>query len=171
MKKSNTVKKTCTNCETVFDKPTRFAKEDRNYFCNSGCAASFNNKRREIGTKRSKLERWIEPRLKEDYPNLKIDFNKKNAINSELDIYIPSLKLAIEINGRFHYEPVFGQALLEATQRNDREKAEACKKAGIELITIDASSLKFLTHKRGYHYLNMIHEIIDQSKTSQVKEP
>jgi len=43
------------------------------------------------------------------YPDLVIHFNKKDAINSELDIYIPSLKLAFELNGIFHYEPIFGK--------------------------------------------------------------
>ena len=151
---------TCKNCDVAFLKEARFAKEDRNYFCGSSCSVSYNNKRREVGKKRSKLEMWIEPRLKEDFPNLDIHFNRKDAINSELDIYIPSLKLAIEINGRFHYEPVFGQALLEATQKNDREKEAACKKRGIEFVVIDASSLKFLTHKKGYRYLRKINEII-----------
>jgi very-short-patch-repair endonuclease len=156
-----TVEMTCANCGELFERAARFAGEDRNYFCGSACSATYNNKQREVGHTRSKLELWIEPRLKEDYPNLDIHFNRKDAINHELDIYVPELKLAIEINGRFHYEVVYSQSLLEATQRNDAEKAQKCKEAGIELVTIDASSLKYLTHKKGYRYLNMIHEIID----------
>ncbi len=155
-----TVELTCANCRVAFLKEARFTKEERNYFCTCSCSVSYNNKRREIGKKRSKLELWIEPRLKEDFPGIDIHFNRKDAINSELDIYVPSLKLAIEINGRFHYEPVFGEALLKATQKNDREKEQACKDLDIEFVVVDASGLKFLTHKKAYRYLNEIKEVI-----------
>ena len=36
---------------------------------------------------RSKLEKWLEEQLIKMYPNLEIHFNRKDAINSELDIY------------------------------------------------------------------------------------
>lgn len=156
-----TIELTCTKCNKSFLKEARFAKEDRNYFCGSSCAASHNNKKRPVGKKRSKLELWLEPRLTEHYSHIDIHFNKKDAIGSELDIYIPSLKLAIEVNGRFHYVPVFGQALLEATQRNDREKAQSCKDNGIKLVSIDASGLKFLTHKKAQRYFMMIVDEIE----------
>ena len=34
------------------------------------------------------------------------------AINSELDVYVPSLNLAFELNGIFHYEPIYGEKKL-----------------------------------------------------------
>lgn len=54
-----------------------------------------------------------------------------------LDIFVPKLKIAIEYQGRQHYEPVpfFGgeEAFLE-TQKRDRRKAQLCTNNGIALI-------------------------------------
>ena len=54
-----------------------------------------------------------------------------------IDVFIPSLQVAIEYNGEQHYESVecFGgrKGLLSVKER-DQRKAEACKKAGVKLI-------------------------------------
>ena len=54
-----------------------------------------------------------------------------------LDIYIPSLKLAIEYQGRQHYEPVDffgGKEGLVITQKRDKLKAKKCKENRVYLI-------------------------------------
>ena len=53
-----------------------------------------------------------------------------------LDIFLPEVSLAIEYNGEQHYHevPIFGP--LEVIQRRDREKAEACDKSGIRLLSV-----------------------------------
>jgi len=105
---------------------------------------------------------FIEPRLIEYYPKLEIEFNKK-TIGSELDIYIPELSLGFEINGAFHYDIIFGERVLEHTQRNDAEKRNLCKKAGIKLVEIDARRAGgYVTKKLGWKYLRMIMEEIDK---------
>jgi hypothetical protein len=53
------------------------------------------------------------------------------------DVYVPSLKLALEYNGQQHYGPVSifgGQDGFEATQRRDQEKRNKAKNAGIALV-------------------------------------
>ena len=61
-------------------------------------------------------------------PELLILYSDKSAIESELDIYLPSLKLAIEIQGIFHYKPIFifGDLKLKQIQDNDLNKKLIC---------------------------------------------
>ena len=107
---------------------------------------------------------WDEKKLISLYPTLKIDFNKKNAINSELDIYIPSLKLAFELNGIYHYEPIHGSNKLNQTQNNDQRKFQACYEHGISLCIIDTSKQKYFKENTSQEFLNIIVDIIDSTK-------
>ena len=101
----------CTQCNKKFTKQSAQIKKSKsgNHFCSLSCAATFNNTHKTKGTRHSKLEAWLGEQLPNLYPNLDIKYNEKSAINSELDIYIPSLKLAFELNGIYHYEPIHGQ--------------------------------------------------------------
>ena len=77
------------------------------------------------------------------FPSLEFHFNRKDTINSELDIYIPSLKIAFELNGIFHYEPIYGPEKLGQINNNDERKMQACIEHGIELCLIDVSTLTY----------------------------
>jgi very-short-patch-repair endonuclease len=166
---AETLTLTCDNCGDSFEKRKSLYKEGTGHFCGSSCAASFNNKHREQGKKTSRLEKWLNPRLQNNFPGLEIHFNKKNAINSELDIYIPSLKLAIELNGELHYKNIFSQSMLESIQKNDQEKVIACKEAGIELVVIDTSAAQYITTKLGYRYLIQVAGIIKERLNKENK--
>ena len=85
-----------------------------------------------------------------------INFCNKEVIGSELDIYIPSLKLAFEIQGIFHYEPIFGQEKLDQIQKNDLEKIQRCEELNIKLIHIDTRTQKRFTEKSSEKYLKEI---------------
>lgn len=137
-------------------------KKSPNHFCSSSCAATYNNTHKTHGTRRSKLEIWLEQKLPSLHPSLEFHFNRKDAINSELDIYIPSLKLAFELNGIFHYEPIFGPEKLSQIQNNDQRKHAACYESGIEMCWIDVSSFKKFKKERAEKYLNIITEIINK---------
>ena len=93
--------------------------------------------------------------------DLEFHFNRKDAINGELDIYIPSLKLAFELNGIFHYEPIYGSEKLASIQSNDTRKAQACLEHGIELCLIDVSTFKKFKEKRAGKFLQIIQDIIN----------
>ena len=152
----------CSNCEKEISiRPTdlRRSKTGR-FFCNSSCAATYNNTHKKHGTRRSKLESWLEVKLIERFTDIDFDFNKKDAINSELDIYIPSLKLAFELNGIFHYEPIYGADKLSKIQNNDQRKFQACIENGIELCIIDTSGMNKFTAKGAKKYLKIIEDII-----------
>ena len=96
------------------------------------------------------------------YPSIHIDFNQKKAINSELDIYIPSLNIAFELNGIFHYEPIYGTNKLRQIQENDISKSKACHEAKIDLCIIDTSTQKYFKESTSQKYLDIINNIIKE---------
>jgi len=149
----------CKRCSTEFIRIK--SQTSINNFCSKSCAVTYNNKHKTTGTRRSKLEIYIESQLKNLYPNLDILFNDKTTINSELDIYIPSLKLAFELNGLFHYEPVFGQDKLDKIVNNDNRKFAACNENQISLCVIDTSQQKYFRELTGKKYLDVIVNLIN----------
>ena len=111
--KKNKILLKCTNCNNEFLKLPNQIKMSKsgNHFCSKSCAATYNNTHKTTGNRRSKLEKYIEIELIKQYPNLEILFNDNKAINSELDIYIPSLKLAFEQHVKF-FDPNPGNVLV-----------------------------------------------------------
>jgi hypothetical protein len=154
----------CNNCGINFEKtPTEIKKsKSGKHFCSNSCSASYNNKNKTTGNRRSKLEIWLEEQLTQFYPDLPIDFNKKSAIGSELDIYIPSLNLGIELNGIFHYEPIYGTNKLDQIQSNDKSKSLACHEAKIDLCIIDTSGQTYVKPSTSQKYLDIIINIINE---------
>jgi len=152
----------CSNCNLEFKKPNYLIKKSKNHFCSQSCAATYNNKHKSHGNRRSKLEIWLETELQNIYPNLKFKFNDKLTIKSELDIYIPSLNLAFELNGIFHYEPIFGEQKFNQILMNDKSKTKACIDNQIDLCVIDTSQLKYFKPKNGEKYLKIITTIINK---------
>lgn len=151
----------CAQCNKEFSKPLNKIKTAKNNFCSSSCAATYNNTHKTKGYRRSKLEIWLETQLLILYPQIHFEFNKKDAINSELDIYIPSLKLAFELNGIFHYEPIYGENRLIKIQNNDNRKFQACLEHNIELCIIDTSHLKNFKENKAKEFLTIISNIIN----------
>lgn len=80
-----------------------------------------------------------------------------------LCIYIPSLKLAFELNGIFHYEPIYGEDKLNQIQNNDIEKNKSCINEGIKLCVINTSEQKYFKEKSSKKYLNIISNNINTS--------
>lgn len=152
----------CAHCNKTFTKLANQIKRYPNHFCSRSCAAIFNNTHKKHGTRRSKIEIYFEKCLIELYPDISFDFNKKDTINSELDIYIPSMKLAFELNGIYHYEPIHGINKLNQVQNNDQRKFQACLEKGIELVLIDISSMNYFKKEKASMFLNIITTIINK---------
>jgi very-short-patch-repair endonuclease len=161
------VKVNCLNCNKEFKKLLCELKKSPNSFCSRSCAATYNNKKKTHGTRRSKLEMYLEEELKSKYNHLEIHFNRKDTINSELDIYIPSMKLAFELNGIFHYEPIYGEKKLNQIQNNDTRKFQACLEKGIEMCIIDVSSLTYFKPTNAKKYLDIVCGLIDNKMSLQ----
>ena len=154
----------CSNCGCSFERnPSQIGKsKSGNLFCSKSCAATFNNKNKTHGNRRSKLEVWLEEQITNLYPNILINFNKKDTIGSELDIFIPSLNLAFELNGIFHYEPIYGVDKLNQIKENDKSKTKICHDLKIDLCIIDISQQKYFTSSTSQKYLDIITNIINE---------
>lgn len=151
----------CTTCGNNVSRCPKTLPKSGNIFCSSSCGATYNNTHKTKGIRRSKLEVYLEDTLIELYPNLEMDFNKTDAIESELDVFIPSMKLGIELNGIFHYEPIYGKEKLTQIKNNDSRKFQACIERQIELCIIDTSQQKYFKEETSKKYLDIITEIID----------
>lgn len=152
----------CAHCSTEFYRSPSQIKKSTNNFCSQSCGAKYNNTHKTTGNRRSKLEVQIEQQLINLYPNLEINFNRKDAISSELDIYIPSLKLAVELNGIYHFEAIHGYDKLKSIQNNDNNKFIKCHQFGINLCIIDTSHQKYFKESTSFKFLNIITNLIDQ---------
>lgn len=95
----------------------------------------------------SKLEKYIQKCLtKAGYV---IEYHRKNLIpnaNLEIDIYIPELATAVEIDGPSHFLPIYGQATLDKTIQSDNEKNGLLRYNGVMVLRV-AQTRKTLSQK------------------------
>ena len=150
----------CKECDKEVTRSPSERKKAKNVFCSNVCSGIYGAKNKTTGGTRSKLERWTELRLTERYGSLPIIFNDTTVIGAELDIYFPTLSLAFELNGIFHYEDIFGK--LDATQNRDKMKVSLCANAGIGLCVIDTSKMKYFKESACYEFWQIIINIIDE---------
>jgi hypothetical protein len=151
----------CTNCQKSFLKKTNQIKKSENHFCTRSCAAIHFNKNKKHGYRRSKIEIYIEEQIKKHYRNIIVIPNDVDTIGLELDLYFPQLNFAIEFNGVFHYEPIYGQNKLEKTQNNDQRKMISCYERGIELCVLDTSGVKHCTQKSKDFFWEIVNNILE----------
>jgi hypothetical protein len=159
----------CDQCNKPFKKFESEIKRNKHNFCNQSCAAKYTNAHKTKGTRVSKLERWLAEQLVLLFPTLEFHFNRKDAINGELDIYIPALKLAFELNGIFHYEPIYGPEKLGRMQSNDERKMQACHEHGIELCILDVSSVSYFKPAKVQKFLDIVISVV-HSKLSRISQ-
>lgn len=155
----------CSYCGKKFFKESHRMNSSKSgrHFCSNSCSAIYNNTHKSTGTRRSKLEIWLESQLNELFPSLEILFNNKDRIGSELDIFIPYFNIAFELNGIFHYKPIYGEEKLLQIHLNDTKKLEVCEKLGITLHHINTSDQEKFTTKSSKKYLEYIVNIINDS--------
>jgi hypothetical protein len=151
----------CLNCDIIFQKEyNQILKSNNKNFCSGSCRTTFNNKHKKHGIKISKLEIFIQENLNN---NFNYDFNNRDICDGlELDIYIPELKIAFEINGITHYKPIYGEEKFIKSVNKDKLKKELCKKKSIQLYIIKDEATKF-NHIYSTQILNVINNIINEN--------
>ena len=127
----------CWVCSKSFLKPLNQINIKPRHCCSRECAKLLQKYHKDWGSNRSKLEIELEAVLKKTY-NFEMTFND-TRIGYELDVEIPCLGLAFELNGPFHYKPIFGMEKLIQTQKIDREKLQKSIEMNINLIVINVS--------------------------------
>jgi very-short-patch-repair endonuclease len=95
----------------------------------------------------SKLEKYIRDKLTiEKYV---IEYHKKGIVpnsNLEVDIYLPELGTAVEIDGPSHFLPIWGEDALRKTIKSDNEKNGLLRFHGIMVLRV-AQKRKTLSQK------------------------
>lgn len=145
--KTSTIESICPICNKSVMRVRKEVNKSKSgfIFCSQSCAAKYNNANRKSSGTRSKIEIQFGEALQKLFPQLEFLFNNKIE-GYELDIYIPKLKLAIEWNGKIHYQPIYGQEKLDKIQYRDYKKQLICQRENIDLIVIAdyTSKQKFL---------------------------
>jgi transcription elongation factor Elf1 len=161
-KKTSVIVK-CDACGVEIEK--KASQVTKNNFCSLSCSGKYTSTHKTHGYTRSKLEAWLEKKLTKRHPELEIHYNQRTAIGMELDIYIPSIKIAFEINGPTHYKPIYGEAALKAVKDRDANRKKLSRKNNIKLIEINVSKFNFHERKTEElnNYLNMIEQEIMKS--------
>jgi len=75
--------------------------------------------------------------VKSIFPDASREYSPSWLMGQRIDVFIPSLQVALEYHGEQHYEPVDyfgGKKGLLRTKKRDQRKAKTCKDAGIILI-------------------------------------
>lgn len=113
--------------------------------------------------KKSNGEKVIEKLLKDN--SLHFIYRDKNVLNykkMELDFYIPSLKLGIEIQGGQHFYAVElwgGENALKKQIEYDKIKSRICKDKNIKLLYYSQLQIDF-----PYHVFNKTNELLEEIK-------
>lgn len=97
----------------------------------------------------SKLEKFLRNKLIDAGYN--VEFHKKHFIMQEdlhIDIFLPDLAIAIEVDGRSHIDPIWSQEEYNRSQLADQKKNGLLRLEGIKLIRIRYKSSLSERYKR-----------------------
>ena len=92
---------------------------------------------RRAGKEGSKMEKFLLEELTDR--GYRVEFHKKNLIpneNLEIDLYIPSLKTIIEIDGPSHFLPIWGEEKLQKQIKADDQKTGLILSKGFAIIRV-----------------------------------
>jgi very-short-patch-repair endonuclease len=92
---------------------------------------------REASKKGSKLESFLLKSLISD--GFRVDFHKEQTLSNtrlQIDLFMPTLNIAIEVDGVSHFEPVWGEDALKRNKGYDNKKTGLILGKGLVLIRV-----------------------------------
>jgi len=117
----------------------------------------------------SKMERYIFEHLTRS--GYRVDKHREFLVQNEkfhIDLYIPSCRLAIEVDGPMHFEPVFGEERLKKRQAADSQKNGLILSSGMVLLRVKL--LKRESQRYFRQISEQIQEVISNIETEFPKE-
>jgi hypothetical protein len=144
--KDTHVEVACEQCGECVLKQISWIKKNKHNFCSRSCSARFQNAHKTLGSSRkSKAETYLAGLIRTDFKEIKVEENTRDVLPSglELDIYLPALNLAIELNGPLHFFPIFGLNKLLSIQDKDIRKQVEAHTVGCQLIVLNTSHYKY----------------------------
>tara|TARA_R110002020_G_scaffold103292_7_gene241931 strand:+ start:3662 stop:4426 length:765 start_codon:yes stop_codon:yes gene_type:complete len=111
----------------------------------------------------SKMENYLLQELIKQ--GFKIDFHKEHWLQNhklQLDLFVPDLRAAIEIDGPSHFKPVWGMEQLIKNQKADRQKTGLILAQGLVLIRVKME--KKFSQRYSRQTLSKLLEILNEIK-------
>ena len=71
--------------------------------------------------------------------NFRVEFHKERWLRNQklqVDLFLPDLMVAIEVDGPSHFKPVWGMENLLKNQRSDRQKTGLILSEGLSMVRI-----------------------------------
>jgi very-short-patch-repair endonuclease len=117
----------------------------------------------------SKLEHFLLNCLVSD--GYKVEFHKEQLLSNtklQIDLFLPTINIAIEVDGPSHFLPVWGQDTLAKNKKYDEKKSGLIVGKGLKLIRI--KQLHDFSKSRGLIvYQNLIKAIKDITTSTNVR--
>jgi very-short-patch-repair endonuclease len=126
---------------------------------------SANEAVRKAGKLGSKLEIFFMERLIED--GHKVEFHKEQVLSNtklQIDLFLPMIRTAIEVDGPSHFEPVWGDDTLKKNQKYDTKKNGLI--LGKDLALIRVKQTKDFSKSRAIKLYQELKDVLDSISKS-----
>jgi hypothetical protein len=159
---------TCATCSKIFIRYQSSLGPIANgcRFCSRTCQAIYANKTwnksPRFGINKSRCETILKDIILAEFPTINILENDRSTLpgSLEFDIYIPSKKIGIELNGPCHFIPIFGADALKTTRNHDQIKLKFCQDNNINFFVINVMGVK--------NQRQMLQEVFDKQIKPQL---
>ena len=113
---------------------------------------------REAAESGSKLEKFLINGIRKN--KFRVDFHKERFVIDEkqhIDMYVPELNTAIEVDGTTHFKPIWGEEKYEKQVKSDSKKTGFILNAGMKLIRIKNAN----GNNSNYYMRTMLKKVVE----------